>query len=64
MKETGSYGDDGAEVSLPDAAAAEEAAGKDEGADDVEHDADRVNGNVDEAGVVECLGRDDDTKCD
>jgi len=48
-----------------DAAAAEETAGEDERADRVESDADRVDGNVvDEAGVVERLGRDHHSKRD
>jgi len=56
------YGDDGAEVSPPDAAAAEESAGEDEGADCVERDADRVDRNVDETWVAGRLGRDDNTE--
>jgi len=49
-------------VSPPDAAAAEESAGEDEGADCVERDADRVDRNVDETRVAGRLGRDDNTE--
>jgi len=58
------YCGDGAEVCPPDAAAAEETAGEDEGADGVERDADRVDGNVDEAGIDGRLGRHDDAEGD
>jgi len=47
-----------------DAAAAEEATGEDERSDCVESNADRIDGNVDEAGVAGRLGAHDDAECD
>jgi len=51
-------------VGPSDAAAAEEPGGEDEGAHCDQRDADRVDGNVDEARVAESLGRDDETEGD
>jgi len=61
---TGAYSDDGTEMSSPDAAAAEEAAGKDEGSDWVQRNADRIDWNFDEAGVAGKLGGHDDAERD
>jgi len=51
-------------MSAMGAAAAEEAAGEDEGANSVERDADWVDRNVDEARVVGRLCGHDDAECD
>ena len=58
------YCDNSAEVSPSDAAAAEEAASKDEGADRVECDADRVDWNSDKAGVAGRFGAHNHSECD